>query len=55
MMKRNPYPSKVNKNDTALNQKIEGNYNKIFCGNAILAKRLELKLKEVGIIPIIKN
>ena len=34
---------------------METDYSKIFSGNAIIGKRIELELKEIGIIPIVKN
>ncbi len=34
---------------------METDYSKIFSGNAMIGKRIELELKEIGIIPIVKN
>lgn len=34
---------------------MEDNYSKIFSGNAIIGKRIELELNDMGIIPIVKN
>ncbi|MGB3150922.1 MAG: DUF2007 domain-containing protein, partial [Maribacter sp.] len=34
---------------------MEANYSKIFSGNAIIGKRIELELNDMGIIPIVKN
>lgn len=34
---------------------METDYIKIFSGSALLGKRIELELKEKGIIPVVKN
>ncbi len=34
---------------------MEPNYSKIFSGDAMLGKRIEAELKEIGIIPVVKN
>jgi hypothetical protein len=34
---------------------METDYSKVFSGNALLGKRIETELKDIGIIPIIKN
>ncbi|WP_281540752.1 putative signal transducing protein [Maribacter aestuarii] len=34
---------------------METEYSKVFSGNALLGKRIESELKDIGIIPIIKN
>lgn len=34
---------------------MDDNYSKIFSGNAIIGKRIELELNDIGIIPVVKN